>query len=99
MQMATSLTRFEVQLPLFADGTSQANAVNTFLSNVLTLCPYIQNDGYIHQQDGVTVTQVRLVYGLITTLQQAAALAFLVTLNTSLGQNVLCTINTVSSEP
>lgn len=96
--MATNLTRFEVQLPLFADGTSQQTAVNQFLTNVNTLCDLILSTTYVNKVNGTQV-YTQLVYGLITTAQQATALGFLNTLNTALGFNVLCTINTVTSEP
>lgn len=96
--MATNLTRFEVQLPLFADGTSQQTAVNQFLANVNTLCDIILSTTYVNKTNGSQV-YTQLAYGLITTAQQATALGFLNTLNTALGFNVLCTINTVTSEP
>lgn len=41
----------------------------------------------------------QLIYGLITTAQQATALGYLNTLNAALGSNVLCTVNSVTSEP
>lgn len=96
--MATNFTRFEVQLPIFADGTTGSNAVAQFLANISTLCDYISNPQYVHKTDG-SLVYTNLVYGLITNVQQATALGFLTTLNTALGFNVLCTVNPVTTEP
>ncbi len=96
--MAANFTRFEVQIPLYSDGTPEADAVNVFKSSLLTLNQFVSNDAYINETDG-SIRQVHLIYGLITVAQQSAALGFLNTLNASLGTNVLCTVNTVTSEP
>lgn len=95
--MSATFTRFEVLLPLFADGTPQSDAVNTFKSNLLTLNGFVAYDAYFN--NGINVQQVHIVYGLIAAGQQTTALGYLTTLNTALGSNVVCLINSVTSEP
>lgn len=96
--MAASLTRFEIVLPVFADGSSQQTAVNNFIASITGLTPVVQYTAY--QTTGVgQQTQQNVIYGLLTAAQQAQALTFLNTLNAALGSNVLCTVNTVTSEP
>lgn len=99
--MPTSLTRFELQIPIY-DNISQPtqyNAVRTFLTGLQGLTTYIASNGYVNGSS----PEVLIVYGLITTAQQAAALNLLTTLNASLAAAgspaILCTIHTVTSEP
>ena len=99
--MPTSLTRFEVQLPIYDNftQTAQYNAVNTFITNLLAMTSYVEYEGYVN---GVT-PQIRIIYGLITVAQQPAALNLLTTLNNTLvaagSPTVLCTTNTVNTQP
>jgi hypothetical protein len=97
--MATPLTRFEIQIPNFADGTTQSTAVNTFLDGLGVLTNFIANNEYVHTSSSDPGSYTKLVFGHITVAQQAAALALLATLNTALGTPVLCTIWTVTTEP
>lgn len=98
--MATAMTRFEIQLPLFTDGTPQSNAVNTFLDNIGTLCTFVWNPQSVYtNHDRSNGAYIAIVYGLITAAQQATALGYLNTLNAALGAPVLCTVNNVTSEP
>jgi hypothetical protein len=53
---------------------------------------------YIYPQAGGLIQQ-NVLYGLITTAQQATALGYLNTLNAALGTSVLCTVNQVTQEP
>lgn len=100
--MATTVTRFEIWLPLFADGTAGANAVAQFVQNMATLCPVIHGDAYVTPLNGqlnVSDQQVKLLYGQITLTQQATALGFLNTLNQALGAPVNCIAFNVSTQP
>jgi hypothetical protein len=96
--MAAILTRFEIQLPLFSDGTPEQTAVNTFVANMSGLTNVVNYNAYVTHSDA-TVTQCNVLYGLLTVLQQTTALGLLTTLNTALGSNVLCTVNSVTQEP
>lgn len=96
--MSAVLTRFEVQLPLFNDGTSEHIAVNTFVQSISSITNVVNYNAYVTHADG-TVTQCNIFYGLLTTLQQATALGFLNTLNASLSAPALTTIFSVTSEP
>lgn len=97
--MSTTMTRFEVQIPYFSDGTPQATAINTFLDNIGSLAPFIQAPQYVYNSSSDPGTYTRLIYGLITAAQGPTALGYLNTLNSALGSNVLCTINNVTTEP
>jgi ketopantoate hydroxymethyltransferase len=96
--MATNLTRFEIVLPNVDTGSAADNAIQQFLTNMKTLCQLVMYTAYIYPQAG-GLTQQNVLYGLITTAQQATALGYLNTLNAALGSNVLCTINAVTQEP
>lgn len=95
--MASVLTLFRIQLPLFADGTTGSTAVNSFITSMSTLTTVTQYVAITGSKSNPG--QITILEGLITTAQQVTALGFLTTLNTSLGFNVLCTINSVTSEP
>lgn len=103
--MSTTFTRFEVQVPLFSDGTPEKAAVDTFLDNIGTLCKFTYNAEFVftsHDLSGTPPAEyIAIIYGLITTAQQATALGFLNTLNTALGASgpVVCIVSTVTSEP
>lgn len=94
--MATNLTRFEIVLPMQTD-TNRAT-IQQFLTNLASLTNYVLTSGYIVDNTG-TFTNHDIIYGLLTAAQQSTALGYLNTLNAALGQNVLCTVNTVTSEP
>lgn len=100
--MSTALTRFEVELPLATTGTAQDNAVQQFKISMRTLCNLYESQFNKTAQDG-TFSQSSFCSGYITAAQQATALGFLNTLNTSLNAagspNVLCTAWSVTSEP
>lgn len=74
--MSTQLTKFEIQLPQFADGTPQAAAVQQFLVNIQGLCSYIQYPATAVSMAGYYAPGT-MVYGLITTAQQSTALGYL----------------------
>lgn len=96
--MSTSMTRFEIQLPLFADNSSQKAAVDTFITNMSTLCIVCQYNALT----GTTRTPtgfVNILIGYITSSQQATALGYLNTLNTALTSNAVCIVNGVTLEP
>jgi hypothetical protein len=95
--MATSLTRFEIQLPLFADGSSGQIAVDLFISNMSTLCTVCQYGAFTGPRSNPG--EVTILYGLISAGQQSTALGYLTSLNGALGTNVTCTVNAVTSEP
>ena len=97
--MATNFTRFEIVLPNTDAGTPAQSAINTFLSNMETLCQLVMYTAYILEQGTGNISQQQVLYGLITTAQQTTALGYLNTLNAALGFNVLCTVNIVTSEP
>ena len=95
--MASSATRFEVILPLFSDGTSQANAVAAFISNMESLCTVNLVPVYPNTQAGSS--QGNLLFGFLTAGQQSTALGYLNTLNAALGSNCVCYIWSVTLEP
>lgn len=99
--MGTSLTRFELQIPIY-DNLSQPtqyNAIQNFLAGLAALTTYISSEGFVNGN----IPQIQIVYGLITVAQQSAALNLLNTLNSALvgasSPTVLCTINTVQTQP
>lgn len=96
--MATAFTRFELQIPQDTDPNHQA-AVTTFLDNLGTLCKFTYSGQYLYTNLETQGEQVAIVYGLITTAQQATALGYLNTLNAALGANVTCIVWPVTSEP
>lgn len=96
--MSTILTRFELQIPQDNDPNHQA-AVTTFLDNLGTLCKFTYSNQYLLTNLETQGQQVAIVYGLITSTQQATALGFLNTLNTALGSNITCIVWQVTSEP
>lgn len=96
--MPTSLTKFEVVLPLFADGTAGAIAVSAFVASMITLTSVQVTNIYTNNQDG-SVTQGNVLFGLLTALQATTALGFLATLNTALGVNALCYTHGVNQQP
>lgn len=95
--MSQSLTRFEIQLPLFSDGSSGQQATDQFVTSMSTLCTVCQYSAFTGTR--TNPGEVTILYGLITAGQQSTALGYLTTLNTSLGSNVVCTVNAVTSEP
>lgn len=105
--MATTVTRFEVQVPQFASSTDRPSydAVNTFLGNMGTLCEFVLVQNELHSQPDITIVDafVWVIYGIIQTTQQATALGFLNTLNSALVTNgkspVVCIAWNVQSEP
>ena len=101
--MPNVLTRFEIQLPSYGDGTPEAAAVTQFLASIQTLC-----DTLTYQAERVTMSSngvpssyqsCTILYGLITVSQGQTALGFLNTLNAALPAPVICTINQVTQEP
>lgn len=100
--MATTMTRFEVQIPYTADSAQQA-AVNQFLDNIGTLCRFSYNQQFVfssHDLSGNPPAQfIALIYGLITTAQQPTALGFLNTLNAAFPTPVVCFVSQVTTEP
>lgn len=101
--MATTLTRFDVELP-FYDPTAnptQYNAVQTFLTNIASIAYgglYYQYNMYAYNSSGY-VRESNFTSGFITSAQQATALGYLNTLNAALGFNVLCIVYVVTVEP
>lgn len=100
--MATTMTRFEVQIPITGDPNQQA-AKDQFLDNIGTLCKFAYNAQYVfasHDLSGNPPAQyVALIYGLITAAQQPAALGFLNTLNAAFPSPVVCIVSQVTAEP
>lgn len=96
--MSTSLIRFEIQLPQFQSGSSQDLAVQQFLGNIQTLCPYLIYPCTLVDQVG-NDTSSSLLYGMITTAQAPTALGFLNTLNAALGFQVVCITWNVNTQP
>jgi hypothetical protein len=95
--MSTSLIRFEIQLPLFDDGSAGQQATDNFVASMSTLTNVVQYNAFTGTREipvGVTI-----LYGLITSAQSSTALGYLETLNSALVSNVTCTINNVTSEP
>ena len=99
--MATNLTRFEIVLPNTDFGTPQQTAINNFINSMLSLCQLVMYSAYIYPINGSAsnFNGQNVLYGLLTTAQQATALNNLNTLNAALGYNVLCTVNQVTQEP
>lgn len=97
--MASTMTRFEIQIPL-TDNLTQQVAIDTFLDSIGTLAPFTYNVQYVYRNHNLGTGQyTALIYGLITTAQQVTALGFLNTLNTTLGIPVLCTASGVTTQP
>lgn len=96
--MSTNVTRFELVLPQYGDGTPQNAAVQQFLVNLYSLAPYFS---YNATQTGAnnTDTQAVIVYGALTPAQAPTALGYLQTLNTALGITVPCISWQVSTQP
>jgi hypothetical protein len=99
--MATNLIRFEIVVPNVDIGSPADIAIDNFINNMLTLTQLVMSTSYVYPQGGNNTNFVEhaILYGLITTAQQATALGYLNTLNAALGQNVLCTVNQVTQEP
>jgi len=95
--MSTTLTRFEIQLPVFVDGSDGQAAVDTFVTNMSGLTTVVQYNAFTGTRSNPT--GINVLYGLISAGQQSTALGYLTTLNTALGSNVVCTVNPVTSEP
>lgn len=95
--MSSTKTRFEVQLPVFTSGTDQANSVASFLSSISSLTSIFQLNGFVG--DVSSPTYANLFIGYLNPTDNNTALGYLNTLNTALGSNVQCVVNTVTSEP
>lgn len=96
--MPTALTKFEVVLPLFADGTAGAIAVSAFVASMITLTPVQVTNIYTNNPDG-SISQGNVLFGLLNSTQTSSALGFLNTLNTALALNVVCYTHGVNSQP
>src|SRR5712691_1035587 len=102
--MATVLTQFQVEVPL-ASNQAQQDAIDTFRANMTTLGPIYENDMYRYVTDGLVPShavfsqQSHFMSGYLTVAQQPTALGFLTALNTAFGTTVLCTIDSITTEP
>jgi hypothetical protein len=95
--MSTSVTRFECYIPAYSDGTSQATAIATFISQVQALVTCIQDTTYVNI-GGVATYCIR-IYGFLLSSQLSTAFGYLTTLNNVLGTPVLCVTESATSQP
>lgn len=96
--MSVTLTRFELLLPQYADGTPQNAAVQQFLASLNSTAMY-----FISQTSEIAAgnaeTQGVIVWGALTATQATAALGYLNTLNAALGITVPCISWSVQTQP
>jgi hypothetical protein len=98
--MSTVLTRFEVAMPALNGDATHDGAINTFLTNMNTICQLEVYDGGYYLLNGYPTGNYQVFYyGLLTSTQTSTALGYLNTLNAALGFNVPCISFQVTQQP